>query len=87
MATRTNQSGASGLGARVVSELRDSVLAKVATVGLFLLVVSVSLETAIGAGFLERGISAVWAVVFLLWGTALVVLGVVGRTLIWWRRR
>mgnify|MGYP000153297098 CR=1 FL=1 len=87
MATRTNRSGASGVGARAVTELRESVLAKVATLGLVLLVVSISIETAIGAGFLERGISAVWAVVFLLWGAALVLLGVVGRTFIWWRRR
>jgi len=87
MATRTSRSGASGLGSRAITELRESVLAKVATLGVVLLALSIALETAISAGLLERGISAVWAVIFLLWGTALVVLGVVGRVLIWWRRR
>ncbi|WP_135366599.1 hypothetical protein [Halosimplex halophilum] len=87
MATRTNPSGASGLGRRAVTELRESVLAKVATLGAILFALSVLLEMAIRVGFLERGISAVWAVIFLVWGTALVVLGVAGRVLIWWRRR
>lgn len=87
MATRTNPSDANGLGTRALTELRDSVLAKVATLGVVLFVIAVLLEGAIRAGVLERGISAVWAVIFLLWGTALVTLGVVGRVLIWWRRR
>jgi len=87
MATRTNRSGANGIGARALAELKDSVLAKVATLGVVLLVLSVLIELSIQSGVLERGISAVWAVVFLLWGTALVVVGTVGRVLIWWRRR
>jgi hypothetical protein len=59
----------------------------VATLGIIFLTLALSLEGAIQAGVLVRGISGVWAVIFLLWGTALVVLGVGGRALIWYRRR
>ncbi|WP_415382198.1 hypothetical protein [Halosimplex sp. TS25] len=87
MATSTNASGANRLTTRAASELKDSVLVRVAAMGVFLAFLGIAIEAAIQVGFLVRGISGVWATIFLLWGVALVVVGTVGRTLIWWRRR
>jgi len=87
MATRTQTHGADGPRSRVLAAISDSVLVKVALLGVLLVGVGIGLELAIQAGFLVRGLSAVWAVVLLLWGTALVVAGIAGRTFIWWRRR
>ncbi|WP_436924210.1 hypothetical protein [Halosimplex amylolyticum] len=87
MATSNNASGANRLTARATSELRDSVLVRVATMGVALIFLAVAIEAAIQSGFLVRGISGVWATIFLLWGVALTTAGTLGRTLIWWRRR
>ncbi|WP_459191472.1 hypothetical protein [Halosimplex sp. J119] len=87
MATSKNASGANRLSTRAVSELRDSVLARVIVLGILLAILAVSIEGAIQVGILVRGISGIWATIFLLWGTALVIAGTVGRILIWWRRR
>ncbi|WP_123539106.1 hypothetical protein [Halosimplex salinum] len=87
MATSSQASGANRLSTRALSELRDSVMVKLATMGVVLVVLAIAIEAAIQSGLLVRGESAVWATIFLLWGTGLVVAGTVGRTFIWWRRR
>ncbi|MFC7141890.1 hypothetical protein ACFQMA_18895 [Halosimplex aquaticum] len=87
MATSKNASGANSFATRAASEIKESVLARVATLGVLLTFLAIAIEAAIRSGFLVRGISGIWATIFLLWGVALVVAGTVGRTLIWWRRR
>lgn len=87
MATRNPSSEGSSLATRAFGEFRESVLVKLIVLGLVFVAVSVALEALIQVGFLVRGLSAVWSVNLLIWGTALILLGGVGRTLIWWRRR
>lgn len=87
MATRTQTHEAEGSLSRVLTAISDSVLAKLVLAGLVLVSIGIGLELAIQTGILERGLSAVWSVIVLLWGTAMIVFGLIGRTLIWWRRR
>lgn len=87
MATRTQQSERQTLATRAFGEFRDSVLVKLVVLGILFVIVSIALEALIQVGFLVRGLSAVWSVNLLIWGIALILVGGVGRTLIWWRRR
>ncbi|QLG28833.1 hypothetical protein HUG10_15355 [Halorarum halophilum] len=59
----------------VLGTLRNSATLSLATLGLVLVVIGLLINT------------GVWAAIFVIWGTALVLFGVTTYSLIQWRRR
>lgn len=59
----------------VLQTIRSSVLLILAVAGVLTILVGYVIQT------------GVWAAILAVWGTALVALGIVGYTIIWWDRR
>jgi len=87
---------------RVASEVRSSTMLLLAAFGLAEIVVAFIIEQLLQNDIIGRdaGLSGMmadffgdgdlwglWAAVFTVWGAGLVLVGVVGYTLVWWRRR
>lgn len=59
----------------VLQTIRGSVLLMLAVAGVLTILLGYVIQT------------GVWAAILAVWGSALVIVGVVGYTLIWWDRR
>lgn len=87
---------------RVLSQVRDSVLLLLATVGVVEIILAGIIQLLLDNDIIGRdaGLSGIladlfsdgntwglWAAVFTIWGMGLILVGVVGYTFVWWRRR
>lgn len=90
MATR-NRTNDATTGSRALEIYRNSTLLKLATFGVGLILLSLMFEFDPLFGlihdFLGSELASLWAAIFLIWGVAMVFMGIAGRTLIWWGRR
>lgn len=78
------------IGRRLLDAIGSSVLVFVATLGVIFGVLGILVEAGIQLGLfgpLGREIWGIWAAIFVWWGAGLLGTGVVGRGIIWIRRR
>jgi len=90
MATTETVNGTSdshGPVGRALIAIRSSALLFMATIGFLIFAFGIAVELAIGSGIVDRGIWGIWSAIFAWWGAGLTLAGVVGRVVIWVRRR
>ena len=71
----TNDSVTYSRQSGILATVRNSVLLTVALIGLLELVVAYAIHT------------GVWAAILAVWGSGLIIVGLVGYTFVWWKRR